>query len=104
MKAANFAPAYCALYPKLAQVARDHGYALAIHGTLARDFDLIAVPWGEMPTSPRLLVDAITSQFAIRLIGDFEKKAHGRIAYTLSIEFGACAIDLSFVNDMRVAP
>jgi hypothetical protein len=104
MKPANFAPAYCALYPKLAELAREHGYALAIHGSGSRDFDLVAVPWADSPTSPWLLVEAITKRFAITVIGLPESKKHGRIAYTLSIAFGECAIDLSFVNTMQVKP
>ncbi len=102
MKPANFAPAYCAMYPKLAELARAHGYALAIHGTMGRDFDLVAIPWRDDPTSPRTLVDSITKKFAVNLIGDAEQRRHGRIAYTLSIGFGECAIDLSFVNSMQV--
>ena len=48
MKPANRAAVYAAaLYPDLAEIAREHGYALAVHGSLARDFDLIAVPWRE---------------------------------------------------------
>lgn len=39
--------AYACLYPKLAAVAREHGYALAMHGSLVADCDLIAVPWVE---------------------------------------------------------
>ena len=37
MKDPSYAPTYCALYPALANIARSHGYALAIHGTLGRD-------------------------------------------------------------------
>lgn len=37
--------AYACLYPKLAAVAREHGYALAMHGSLVADCDLVAVPW-----------------------------------------------------------
>lgn len=39
------AVAYACLYQRLAQVARDHGYALAMHGSLVADLDLVAVPW-----------------------------------------------------------
>src|SRR5271154_4799160 len=45
VKPANNGPFYAAgLYPKLAEVFRSHGYALAVHGSLASDFDLVAVP------------------------------------------------------------
>jgi len=33
------------LLPALREVARRHGYALAVHGSLERDIDLLAVPW-----------------------------------------------------------
>lgn len=44
MKPANNAPVYACMYQELAEICRAHGYALAIHGSMARDFDLIAIP------------------------------------------------------------
>lgn len=38
-------PVYALMYPALAAVARKHGYALAVHGSMTRDFDLVAIPW-----------------------------------------------------------
>jgi|GEM_PF-591735 len=96
MRDANYAPVYCALYPQLAEIARAHGYALAVHGSLGRDFDLICVPWIEMPSEPAAVVEAITTKFAIRRIGDPKTKHHGREAWTISVAFGECSIDLSF--------
>lgn len=91
-------PVYCALYPALATVAREHGYALAIHGSLVRDFDLIAVPWVERPAEPDALVEALTTRFALhRMDKGPTAKPHGRVAYTISVGFGECAIDLSFM-------
>lgn len=49
MNPATYAPMYAALYPSLAEIARTHGWALAVHGTLGRDMDLICVPWTEAP-------------------------------------------------------
>lgn len=60
MKDANYAPIYCGLYPALAEVTRKHGYALAIHGSLANDFDLICIPWLAEPSEPKEVVDEIT--------------------------------------------
>lgn len=45
MKEPTRAPFYACLYPGLCDIARAHGYALAIHGTVTKDLDLIAVPW-----------------------------------------------------------
>lgn len=94
----NYAPVYAAaLYPELAAIFVKHGFALACHGSLARDFDLIAVPWIDKPSNPDEILKEITTHFWIRLIGKPEAKNHGRIAYTISIGHGECAIDLSFM-------
>ena len=45
MKAPTRAPFYAAMYHGLCDVARAHGYALAIHGTVTSDLDIIACPW-----------------------------------------------------------
>ena len=96
--APNYAPTYAAaMYPELAEIARSHGYALAVHGSLARDLDLIAVPWTEEAGEPKAIIDDILKKFAVNLIGETGKKPHGRTAYTLSVGWGHCAIDLQFM-------
>ncbi|HEY0658743.1 MAG TPA: hypothetical protein VGD05_09725 [Pyrinomonadaceae bacterium] len=89
------AAAYVALYPMLVQIAKRHGYALAIHGSVARDFDLIAVPWVEEASEPLALIKAIKK--ATRTVTHHEEfdhlvkdcqpsqKPHGRIAYSLHV-------------------
>lgn len=95
----NYAPVYCAAaYPDLCKLFQAHGYALAVHGSLARDFDLIAIPWREDCASVVEMVEAVNSNKMIfNLVGEPEVKNHGRVVYTLSIGFGECAIDLSFM-------
>ncbi|OHD28233.1 MAG: hypothetical protein A2Y38_25250 [Spirochaetes bacterium GWB1_59_5] len=97
----SYAPVYAAaLYPDLAAIAKTHGYALAVHGSLQRDFDLIAVPWTVGASNPCDVLDAITDAFAIRLITPKDKgndKPHGRSAFTISIGHGECALDISFM-------
>lgn len=93
----NYAPVYAAaLYPKFAKIFQKHGYALAVHGSLARDFDLIAVPWGENVSSHEEVLREIINGYTIRLVGDPDTRRYGRIAYTISVGFGECALDLSF--------
>lgn len=89
------AAAYVALYPSLLQVAKRHGYALAVHGSLHRDFDLIAVPWVEEASDPLTLIRAMKK--ATRTVTHHEendhltkdcapnKKPHGRVAYSLHV-------------------
>jgi hypothetical protein len=95
----SYAPVYAAaVYPEWAKIARQHGYALAVHGSLQRDFDLIAVPWVDEVSSPEVLVEALIHKRSARVIGGPPSdKPHGRMAYTLSIGYGECAVDLSFM-------
>jgi hypothetical protein len=96
----NYAPVYAAaMYPDLCKIFQSHGYALAAHGSLARDFDLIAVPWAEKISAPQEVLDQITREFSVAISADSpHQKNHGRVAYTLIIGFGDCQIDLSFLN------
>lgn len=96
MKPANNAPLYAMVYAKLAEMARERGYAMAVHGSLAKDFDLICVPWTENVAEPQAVVDAITSRFALRVIDSPAAKLHNRLCYTLSFG-GDVFLDLSFM-------
>lgn len=93
----SFAPIYCGMYPDLAKLARRHGYALAIHGSLQRDFDLVCIPWVDKPSEPREVVDEMASVYALKVIGDPTIAAHGREVWTIAISFGECFLDLSFM-------
>jgi len=101
VKPPSLAPAYCSLYPALCDVARDHGYALAVHGTLSRDMDLLAVAWTEEAVDPidlvKAIVKAVDGQMGMagRSKGDgtFEEvstwdpaeKPHGRLAWSICL-------------------
>lgn len=97
MKPANYAPIYACVYAQLAEIARSHGYAMAAHGSLAADFDLVCIPWVEGASDPQSVIDEITSSFCIEQAGKPEVKEHGRVAYTISFSFGECRLDLSFM-------
>lgn len=96
----NYGPVYAAaMYPDLAKIFQSHGYALAVHGSLARDFDLIAVPWAETVSAAATVLDAVMEEFAVQVSPDSPaQRNHRRIAYTLICGFGHCQIDLSFIN------
>lgn len=100
---------YEALIVPLREAARAHGYALAVHGTLARDIDLVAIPWTGAAVAPRVLAEALREVAAKHNDGVafphpkersefFENgcpgaKPHGRLAW--SIHLGGTYIDLS---------
>jgi len=69
----NYGPVYAAaLYPGFAKIFQKHGYALAVHGSLARDFDLVAIPWAETVSAPEVVLDGSTTEFAVLLMPDPE--------------------------------
>jgi len=96
MKPANLAPVYCSIYAELAELTREHGYALAIHGSMSRDFDLICVPWVANPSHPQTVIDKICDTYACNSSSSPTKKEHGRIAYSVCFGFGDFFADISF--------
>lgn len=95
MKPANLAPVYIGVYPALAELCREHGYALAVHGSCGRDFDLVAVPWTQTPSSPEVLVSDITTKFSFESTSEPKTKEHGRLCWTMVVSFGDAFLDFS---------
>lgn len=93
---------YVFLMPAMIKAAQKCGYALAIHGSMERDFDLVAVPWTVEAVSVEELVLALRASVgALRLEGwedgafkNPTMKPHGRMAWTLMLG-GDWYVDLS---------
>lgn len=99
----NMKPAlYATYYAMLRETAMNNGYALAIHGSLLNDMDLIAIPWIEEPSSPLDLVKSLMDKIGMGYLDENylesmkELKPHGRIAYSLS-SGGGGYIDISIM-------
>lgn len=90
-------PAYACLYPILVVEARKHGYALGLHGSMARDLDVIAVPWTDEASAPDALVASFVDVLGAHVSGDTPRpKPHGRICWSLMMD-GGFYVDLSVV-------
>ncbi len=61
---------YSQILPRIREAAKSLGYAIAIHGTMTRDLDLLAVPWTEDAGEPLALVNAIADEVGGYIIGD----------------------------------
>jgi hypothetical protein len=102
MKEPTFAAVYAAFYPMLAELSRENGYALAIHGSLVSDFDLVAIPWTADSVSMDTLITTIAKyagMFATdksKTLTGPEEKEHGRKAWSISMGNGA-VIDFSIM-------
>lgn len=85
--------------------ARARGYAVAVHGSLARDIDLIAVPWVDQVDPPDDLAKAIEGAVA-GVLGSCAilpanegatPKPHGRQCVTFVLPQTHVFIDLSIM-------
>lgn len=85
---------YAQLLPRIKEAAKRMGYALAIHGSMYRDLDLLAVPWTETAVDAEELVEAIRSSVGGYVIGDNlkntgsvskepTKQPHGRLSWNI---------------------
>ncbi|HWE82801.1 MAG TPA: hypothetical protein VG265_14215 [Gaiellaceae bacterium] len=75
------------------EVARAHGYAIAVHGSLRaeRDIDLVAVPWTEKAHAYSTLIRAVGNlAYLQRPKGDDDhQKPHGRVAAMFTVKYRA---------------
>jgi voltage-gated potassium channel Kch len=112
MKPVSPAATYAALLPDLIQAAREVGYALAPHGSFARDLDLIAVPWTEEAASAEQLIMRLmaTSGATLRDGGHKSEdgtawvtdsgaapkaRPHGRLAWSMHLGVSNLYLDVS---------
>lgn len=72
--------------------AKLHGYALATHGSMARDIDLIAVPWTEDAKPVDILIGGLRSvlmrlyPITLEVGPNLERpKPHGRLCWSFWI-------------------
>ncbi len=101
MKSPVLAPLYVAIYPDLAELFRSHGYALSIYGSLAKDFDLIAIPWADRVSDVKAVLNDLEQAFGMKSVRS-KIKNHGRLCHTIIMGHGSCYMDLSFVNCMSL--
>lgn len=107
MKEPSIAPGYTFLYPLLCKAARENGYALALHGTMQRDMDLVAIPWVSDAQPREVLVEAlkVVLDGYILNVEDHPHlpeaspviRPHGRMAWSIYITNG-------FYVDLSVMP
>lgn len=77
-------------------IARGSGYAIAVHGSMQRDLDLIAVPWSSDAVDGKRLVVRFCNLLCLECdhLLKPSKMAHGRLVWTLMMG-GNCFMDLS---------
>lgn len=86
----------CRIIDPMREVARDMGYVIAIHGSVQRDIDLVAIPWTENAADHMELFGAIVAR--IGGIPDWKgwrTRPHGRMVR--AIDMNGTYVDLSIM-------
>lgn len=78
---------YAAMWDDLRQAAMDCGWSLALHGSLASDMDIMAMPWTIEATNPDIMILELKKCFdKPSEISTIETDMHNyRKVFTLSI-------------------
>jgi len=100
------AATYALIYPRLCEIVRPLGYALAIHGSMTRDLDLVAIPWTEDAVTPDDVACAVCEYVKGYVGWDSNpggNRPHGRRTWLIWFSGvrgpigGGCHIDLSIM-------
>ena len=78
-------------------MAHEVGYSVGVHGSLKRDFDLIAAPWTNEAVGNADLVKHLCAGLNAKIIDGPEYKPLGRVAVNLQIDGFYKTIDLSIM-------
>jgi hypothetical protein len=124
VKPTSPAVAYTLLVPQLAAAGREVGYAIAVHGSMARDLDIVAVPWTEEAVSAERLVMHLMAAVDGRLVNASRfkgkdadgkdqwedapasvptPKPHGRLAWSIHVGHGGLYVDVSVMPRLPAA-
>jgi hypothetical protein len=81
---------YACMWDDLRNAAMDCGWALALHGSLKSDMDIMAMPWIEDAKPVEVMIQSLSDCFTECRFKKYHTvphvgKPHGRIVYTMSI-------------------
>lgn len=103
---------YAYVFEDLKKIAKKNGYNLALHGSMSRDLDLIAVPWTNDPTGELKLIQ----EFELFLTGYYSDQIEhylygmlpgGRHSYVIQLNRGGAwnnYDDKQYYLDISVTP
>jgi hypothetical protein len=80
---------YMNMLGPLVAVAKDYGYALTLHGSLVRDFDMVAIPWVPDAHSGLELIIALAQTCGGIIHSEVPiDKPHGRQTWIIQVHQG----------------
>jgi hypothetical protein len=96
---------YACMLEDIRKCAMDNGWAVALHGSLSSDMDIIALPWVEKSVRFENLVAKISQLFdgnqcAENYFITYDEKPHNRVVATIPI-FSDFYLDISTILDSQ---
>jgi hypothetical protein len=99
----------------LMNIAKEHGYNLVVHGSMSRDFDLVAIPWIDEPKSHIEMLDAFCEFLGVRIPytdnhgRDYQYSllGGGRSSYVINLNRGGRFngyLDAEYYLDISITP
>jgi hypothetical protein len=87
---------YSFYFEVIKEIGLKYGYNIVLHGSMCRDLDLIAIPWGETIGDKESMIDNISEAIGGSILmqnrsvnnieGDrYGIKPHGRIVYIINL-------------------
>ena len=94
---------YASIWNDIRQCAMDCGWAVALHGSLASDMDIMAMPWTENAIKFTSMIDKIVELFDNNILAKnffitYSEKPHNRIVATIPI-WEDFYLDISAINE-----
>ena len=99
---------YACMYEDIRQCAMDCGWAVSLHGSLASDMDIMAMPWVDNAVSFKEMIDIVSKLFkdndiSSQYVITYNEKPHNRVVATVPI-FADFYLDISTINTADVVP
>jgi hypothetical protein len=80
---------YAYYFEALKDIAKEYGYNLVVHGSMARDLDLIAIPWVDDPKPEFAMIVALTDLLGGRILsGAGHRLPGGRKSFVINLNRG----------------
>lgn len=80
----ELAEVYSALWPDLKRLARSHGWAACLHGSLITDMDIVLLPWEANAAPLGEVVKAWSGLVGMR-VSKLHQRPHGRVSFTVAL-------------------
>lgn len=93
---------YAMCWEDMRKIAHENGWAIALHGSLKTDLDIMAMPWEEDCKPADVFIKSLADLFKSPfLILKYRVKPHNRISYNLVI-YGDFSLDIQMIGGNSV--